>query len=195
MKKYIVQITACVFAMSALLSSCSKDTLTRQQTVQSGTRLTRAPKVKVKAHAEYGTKREAKFNENHDATWGTNFSNGEPCQGKSFCVEVKIEVSLGIAKETVVSGGLMPAAGQLLTDNSSFLHVCRDATGNFYIEINSDEILPATAQRIFANGVYVQDQSYAMPAFITQAFGVQSLILPAGSHPVTIDNGKIIFYF
>jgi hypothetical protein len=181
-------------AALVVITSCSKNESTKDNLTQlTTTKATRAlAKPKVKLHAEYGTRKTARFNANHDAAWGTNWDNGEPCQGRSFCVFV--EVTAGMASGNVIAGGVMPFANQPLTDNSSHLNLTQDENDAFYIEISEGEILPEVAQRIFAGDIYFQDYDYQMPNFVSQQFGGQTIILSAGNHPVVFANGYYRFY-
>lgn len=150
---------------------------------------------------DYGTRKGAKKNREHDELWGTNFDNGNTCQRKGMCLHTanSIEMSdssgIVINGDDVIEGGLLPDNGQSISEGSGRWNISRDSNGAYFVEIGQNDILPTTKQTQFGDGYFYQEFDYILPTFISDSFDVEEIILHSGNHPITEDqNGTIKFY-
>jgi hypothetical protein len=185
--KKIIAITIIAFITTSLIFvSCKKEEIQKIQ-MEKNVKQTRMFRIS----ASYGTRHKAADNERHDAIWGTSFSNGNECQGRSLCVKF----GFANAPSNYTAGGLLPFENQTLDAYNSYWSISKDLTNKFFVEIGPNDILPATAQRIFEGENFIQDYDYELPTFICNSLGVNSLTLKAGNHPIIRENGKIKFFF
>lgn len=193
-----------IVAIMVTFMSCQKDAPIESLKDNNGRQnlLNRAPGG-MGLTIDYGTRKRAKKNREHDEEWGTDFDNGNICQGKGMCLHTTNAIELSDSNEDIIINGDDVIEGGLLLDNDEFIitensgrwNLYRDLEGAYFVEIGSDDILPATKEAQFGDGFFHQEFDYILPTFISNYFNVEEIILHKGNHPITEDeNGTIKFY-
>lgn len=141
---------------------------------------------------DYGTRKGAKKNKEHDKKWGTNFDNGKLCQNKGMCLHTASSIELSetsddivINGDDVIEGGLLLDNVQPITEGSGRWNLGKDENGAYYVKIRPGNILPATKQYQFGDGYFHQEFDYILPSFISDYFDSEEIILHKGNHPIT----------
>ncbi|MFM2386100.1 MAG: hypothetical protein RL660_857 [Bacteroidota bacterium] len=174
--------TFIVLSLILTAGSCAKSNLPSDTSTASIERPTRGPKVTFSLDYEKGKRK-------------TDDKNTvSPCDGKSICLKVK--VSVGWEAGIVVSGGMWPATGDPILDAShvrTHITVNDDNTARFLVK--KSEVSEEVWNSIFAGGMYELDAAYDFPASILAGSGVAQLTIPAGMHPVTMNQTEAYFDF
>lgn len=151
---------------------------------------------------DYGTRKGAKNNKEHDEKWGTNFDNGKLCQNKGMCLHTSNSLELSdtsdhivINGDDVIEGGLLIDIGQPITEGSGRWNISKDENGTYFVEIRPADILPATKQKQFGDGYFYQEFEYILPSFISDYFDGEQIILHKGYHSITEESDGTIKFF